>query len=101
MRIGSTLRPGQKGTHALQATCGDRLLCVRYRYDTAGRRRLKTAEIIVDEAPWVYCQPRDSPNARRVNLRVGYQERALHEKLKRAGARWNPETGIPRRGSGL
>jgi hypothetical protein len=51
MRARSTLRPGQPGTKALVKQHGDRLLCVRYRYDRIRRKRYKTAEIIVDEVP--------------------------------------------------
>ena len=36
-----TLRPGEKGTKALVAEHGDRLICVRYRYDAAARVRYR------------------------------------------------------------
>ncbi len=29
-----------------------KLVCVRYRYDAERKKRYKTVEIIVDEAPW-------------------------------------------------
>ena len=50
--------PGQAGTKRLVQQYGDRLFCVRYRYDTERRMRYKTAEIIVSEAPW---QPPATP----------------------------------------
>jgi hypothetical protein len=31
---------------------GDKLVCVRYRYDTESGRRFKTIEIIVEEKEW-------------------------------------------------
>ena len=33
MRTRLTLKPGQRGTKQLVAEYGDRLVCVRYRYD--------------------------------------------------------------------
>jgi hypothetical protein len=53
MEVGTTRRPGQKGTKRLQARFGDRLLYVRYRYDRDAGRRYTTAEIIIDSQPWV------------------------------------------------
>jgi len=35
------LKPGQKGTKQLLAQYGDRLICVRYRYDVQRKKRLK------------------------------------------------------------
>lgn len=52
MRVRLVRRPGQHGTKRHVEQYGDRLVCVRYRYDEAGRRRFTTVEIIVDEAPW-------------------------------------------------
>jgi hypothetical protein len=53
MRVRLVRRPGQHGTRQYLEEYGDRLVCVRYRYDAATQRRYKTIEIIVDEAPWV------------------------------------------------
>jgi hypothetical protein len=47
-----TLQPGRPGTKALLAEYGDRLLCIRYRYDDEILRRYKTVEVIVEETPW-------------------------------------------------
>ena len=38
------LKPGQKGTKQLLAQYGDRLICVRYRYDAQRKKRFKTVE---------------------------------------------------------
>jgi hypothetical protein len=47
-----TLRPGQSGTKKLLARYGERLVRVRYLYDDATGRRLKTVELIVESIPW-------------------------------------------------
>ena len=52
MHVRTTLRPGDRGTRALVSEFGERLVCVRYRYDPENRKRYKTAELIVDERPW-------------------------------------------------
>lgn len=68
MRVRLVRRPGQHGTRTYVEQYGDRLICVRYRYDETARRRYKTIELIVDEAPWapkVSAQTRQSaPNIR-------------------------------------
>ena len=87
LRTRLVLRPGRKGTKKLVAEYGDRLLCVRYRYDSRTRRRLKTVELVVDEVTWEppslgYCY---------VGVRIGFAEEALRSKVKAAGARWRKE----------
>lgn len=88
------LRPGDNGTKKLAAEYGDRLLCVRYLYDKEGRRRLKTVELIVEEAPWE--KPAPSPGRRKkkpgdvVGIRVEYWETDLRSRVKAAGAIWRP-----------
>lgn len=88
MKTRLTLRPGQKGTKEMVDRFGDRLVCVRYRYDREGRRRLKTVELIVDEGPWE-PQPR-----KEVKVRVGLSERTLQARVKRAGGRWDPDEKV-------
>ena len=49
MQIRSTIHPGQRGAKKLLTQYGDRLVCVRYRYDEQRQKRLKTVELIVEE----------------------------------------------------
>jgi hypothetical protein len=88
-----TLRPGQRGTKKLLERFGDRLICVRYRYDPVKRRRVTTVELVVEEAPW---EPRTGAleSRPRVEVRIGYQEHDLRRRIKEAGGRWNPETRL-------
>ena len=86
-----SLAPGQNGTKKLLAKYGERLVCVRYRYDAARGVRHKTVEIIVETAPW---NPRRR-NARRephdlVPVRIAYSETELRERIKAAGGIWRP-----------
>ena len=84
-RVGARLRPGQKGTMKLLRDFGDRLVCVRYRYDEGRRTRLTTVEIVVGEAPW---KPRPS---RQVEIDVRPWEISVRESVKKAGGTWQPE----------
>jgi hypothetical protein len=93
MRARSKLKPGQPGTRKLVEQYGNRLVCVRYRYDALKRRRYTTAEIIVDESDW---DPMPSATARRelVPVRIAVHEVKLREKVKAAGGRWDPEKRV-------
>jgi hypothetical protein len=93
MRVRSKLIPGQPGTRKLVQQFGDRLVCVRYRYDALKRRRYTTAEVIVDESEW---DPMPSATARRerVAVRIEVHEVKLREKVKAAGGRWDPENRV-------
>lgn len=86
-----TRRPGQAGTRKLVERYGDRLVCVRYRYDADLGYRHKTVELIVDTVPWPGRSRR--PRRRdeeRVAVRIGYAETELRERAKRLGALWRP-----------
>jgi hypothetical protein len=90
-----TLRPGQRGTKRLVQRYGDRLVCVRYRYDPVKAKRQTTVELVVDEVAWKPRPARDSTpsppsNATLVGIRIGYNEVALREKVKAAGGYWDP-----------
>jgi hypothetical protein len=88
MRTLLHLKPGQNDTKQLLVQSGDRLVCVRYRYDAQQKKRFKTVELIVAECAW-------EPPARRVadaalvGMRVGCAEVALRQRVKQAGGRWN------------
>lgn len=88
-----TLRPGQRGTRKLVDRFGEKLICARYRYDPAGRRRVTTVELIVDEAPWnpdapakeLRRKPADAGKV--VAVRLDFREEVLRQKVKAAGGR--------------
>ncbi len=84
------LKPGQAGTRKLLAEYGEKLVCVRYRYDAANKRRIKTVELVIEETPW---QPRPVKIASNeiMHLRIKYGEIALRNLVKAAGGKWNSE----------
>jgi hypothetical protein len=82
------LQPGQAGTRKLLAAYGEKLFCVRYRYDAANKRRIKTVELIIEETPWE-PKPRKTPATEMMHLRIEYGEIALRNLIKAAGGKWN------------
>ncbi len=86
-----TLRPGMPGTKRLVARYGERLVCVRYLYDEARNRRLKTVELVIEEAPWRGRARRPRRNDHDlVGVRIAWNESELRSAVKRAGAIWRP-----------
>ena len=88
MRILLHLKPGQKGTKQLLTQYGDRLVCVRYRYDTQRKKRFKTVELIVAEREWEPPPPRFAADTI-VGVHVGFAEVEVREQVKQAGGKWN------------
>jgi len=91
----TTLRPGQKGTKDLAKKYGDRLVCVRYKYDKQTRRRYTTVELIEkeiapDSAPTAPPAPETMSPEQRLGIRVEYWENDVREKVKAAGGIWRP-----------
>jgi len=93
MHIRKTLSPGKRGTKKLLAEYGERLVCVRYRDDEQRRRRLKTVEVIVEEAAWppVGRRPMGEQIA---SLRLDLSEVMLRSQVKRAGGLWYPQRRV-------
>ena len=91
-RVRLHLKPGQKGTKQLLAQYGDRLICVRYRYDAQRKKRFKTVELLVAERDW---EPRPRfADDQIVGLRVAFADVAVRTQVKQAGGTWNPERRV-------
>jgi len=102
MHVLAIRRPGQRGTRKLMAHYGDRLVCVRYRYDASASKRYKTVEIIIEEAKWSPPPPRtdaprpalkvdtieELPVSQEVGVKIFFRESQLREQVKAAGGRW-------------
>jgi hypothetical protein len=101
MEIRTVRKPGDKGTQALMQKYGERLVCIRYRYDPARKKRLKTVELIVAEQDWNPPAPHpeeDKPSGfgpkryytRRLGVRLSHLETELRRKVLAAGGMWDP-----------
>ena len=76
------------------ARFGDRLICVRYRYDIQRSRRYKTVELIVDERDWVPKAKPKPAGSKLVHLRLGLNERDLQRRVRSAGGNWLRKRGV-------
>jgi hypothetical protein len=85
-----TLQPGRRGTKRLWREYGERLVCVRYRYDEMQGKRIKTVELLVEEVEW----ERRSKIEKIVSLKIRYHEQILREAVKRAGGKWDGERKV-------
>ncbi len=47
-----TMAAGERGTKALVEKYGERLVCVRHRYDESCGRRYKTVELVIEDTVW-------------------------------------------------
>ena len=105
MHVLAVRRPGQRGTQKLVDLYGERLVCVRYRYDAASGTRYKTVELVVDQAAWVPPPPHphalkpairvdriddpEPPPPQPVGVKVFFRENELRERVKAAGGQWS------------
>lgn len=82
------MKPGEPGTKQLLQQYGERLFCVRYRYDAQAHKRIKTIEIVIAESEW---QPPGERFAKDeiVWLRIGFVDRAMDQRLCAAGGKWD------------
>ena len=97
MLVKTVRMPGQKGTRKLVNKYGDKLVCVRYRYDHEQELRYKTAEIIVEKVPWQPPQQQQPTQEKveikttpYVGLKIHFSEKTLRSDLKAIGAHWSP-----------
>lgn len=93
MHVKTIRKPGEPGTHKLLKRFGERLVCVRYRYDPVRHKRYKTAEIIVAEEDWLpppesdaQAEPPQTQQLHRVGIRIAYHERELRRRSARPAA---------------
>ena len=93
MPIRSTVYPGQRGAKKLLTQYGDRLVCVRYRYDEQRQKRLKTVELIVEEEPWTPLEA-PPPADVLVPIRIALSEVTLRQQVKQLGGRWDPQRQV-------
>ena len=101
MEIRAVRKPGDKGTQALMQKYGERLACIRYRYDPARKKRFKTVELIIAEQDWQPREPHPEEekatglnpkryHTRRVGVRLSQLESDLRKNIIAAGGMWDP-----------
>jgi len=88
MQTRRIIKPGQPGTKKLIEKFGDRVLCVRYRYDEAQGVRLKTVELVIEEKPWKPDQSKIS-GRKIVGLQIDINETEIRQRIRQLGGKWN------------
>jgi len=94
LRVAKTFAPGHDGTRRLAREFGERLVCVRHRYDDANGLRVTTVELVAQVDP---LRGRSPPPRTVVAaweplwIRLAPDERILRRQALDAGGRWHPE----------
>ena len=83
-----TLNAGNPGTRKWMKEYGDKFVCVRYKYDSERKRKIKTVEPVVEEEHWAQDKNRIPAN-KIVNNRINYGEVNLGKLIRYAGGKWN------------
>ena len=95
MEVTKTLKPGDRGTTRLLREYGDRLVCVRYRFDHERNKHVTTVEIVVDERSAIEEHTTSSNQTpisqESVVVRIDFHETELREKAKQANGIWDPQ----------
>jgi hypothetical protein len=90
MRTRLTLPPYQDGAKQRRDRYGERLVCVRYRYDETKKQRWKAVELIIEKREWEPPAPRRLEDAT-VVIQVAAQEREVRRQVKAVSGKWNPK----------
>lgn len=93
MIIQRTVVPGKKGTKKLYDKYGDRLVCVRYRYDTQKQERVKTVELVEEKKYWS-PNPDRIHSSKKMNIKIEYGEIHLGRLVKSAGGQWDKKRKV-------
>jgi hypothetical protein len=88
-----TMMPGDPGSKKWIKQYGDKLICIRYRYDAKRKMKVKTVELIVEEKQHQFnCQK--IPHNKKVQIRVKYGEIQLGQLVREAGGIWNKDEKV-------
>lgn len=88
MRIKRTIVRGQPGAKKWENKYGDKLICVRYRYDERENKKLTTVELVVEEKEWKKVNDKTAYN-KNVKIQVMYGEYDIISLVRNAGGKWN------------
>jgi len=91
MEVTKTLKPSYRGTAKLLRRYGERLVCVRYLFDSTRKKNVATVELVADErdAPEGYhpLSPRRPEPKQQVLVRVDFDETQMRARVKDAHGR--------------
>jgi hypothetical protein len=88
-----TIYPGKPGSKKWQKKYGDKLVCVRYKYDDITKKRMTTIELTVAEQDWQQ-NTAIIPKNKIVSIEIQYGEIDLARKVKSLGGKWNKDKKV-------
>ena len=88
MRTSKKLLPGRPGTIRMLHKYGEKLVCVRYKYDEKTKKRYKTVELIEEINEWNKDESRIPAN-KMMKIKVKYGEVDLGLAVRSLGGIWN------------
>ena len=83
-----TLCPGQPGSKKWVRKYGNKLVCVRYKYDSQLYQKMITVELVEEKTKWLKNE-NYIPKNKIVDLKIEYGEIDLAMKVKSFGGKWN------------
>jgi len=88
-RTQKVLKAGQPGTQKYVRQFGEKLLCIRHKYEKMTQQKYITAEIIVESTKW-YPNADNIPHNKIMDLNIEYKEKYLRKLVQESGGKWNP-----------
>ena len=85
MLVKKKIIAGEPGSKKYLQKYGDRLLCIRYRYDKENRERITTVELIEERKETK--AKRGIPHNKKVLVKIDYEEYRLRENAKLFGSK--------------
>jgi putative IMPACT (imprinted ancient) family translation regulator len=82
------LSAGQPGSKKWIRKYGERLVCVRYKYDSFTNKKMITVELSEEYTDWEKNENR-IPDNKIMDLKIDYTEKDLRIKIKSLGGTWN------------
>ena len=93
MRTKRTLYPCQPGTKKWTKKYGNKLVCVRYRYDEQNSQKMITVELVEETHEWQKNE-KYIPKNKIVPVKIEYGEINLRIKVKSLGGKWNKQNRV-------
>ena len=87
MKTKRTVLPGQAGFIKWREKYGEKLLCVRYKYDAEKGKKMITVELVVTEKEW-HRNKKHIPRNKLFSVKIAYGERELGQRIRSLGGVW-------------
>lgn len=83
------INAGEPGSKKYLEKYGEKLVCVRYKYDEEKSERVTTVELV--ESKGTGKRKAGIPYNKKVLVKINFDEHGLRNDIKMYGGRWNPD----------